>query len=265
MQLPAPIKNRGGRSCGCRKMARKARFGNSMKTLIVAPMQEELEFLIESCSERGVAAVESSAGRLPVVCVPDLGILLARGGVGKAQFAVQTQHLLDSCNDLDLVICAGAAGALADNLVVGDVVVATTTIEHDYGNKFTIRPFPRFDGSQSAIGGLRGVWPSSGPFQVHFGPVASGDEDIVDNERRTTLQRSTGALAVAWEGAGGARACAFSSIPFVEVRGITDTANHDAPSDFRTNLAVAMKHVAALILAWKVQEIQGPHLYKKRD
>jgi nucleoside phosphorylase len=30
-----------------------------------------------------------------------------------------------------LVVCAGSAGALLDALAVGDVVVATATIEHD--------------------------------------------------------------------------------------------------------------------------------------
>jgi adenosylhomocysteine nucleosidase len=218
-------------------------------------MQQELDFLVQACAKRGIPAIESSAGRLPIVQFPDLDMILARGGVGKAQFAVQTQHLLDSCVNLQLVICAGAAGALADDLFVGDVVVATSTIEHDYGNKFTSRPFPRFEGSESAIDVLRGVSPSSGSFQVHFGPIASGDEDIVDKERRAIVRHSTGALAVAWEGAGGARACAFSNVPFVEIRGVTDTADDDAPADFRTNLELAMTNVAALIIAWRIEGV----------
>jgi len=56
----------------------------------------------------------------------------------------------------------------------------------------------------------------------------------------------TGALAVAWEGAGGARACHFSGIPFLEIRGITDSADSDAASDFGANLEGAMRNVAAL-------------------
>ena len=80
--------------------------------------------------------------------------------------------------------------------------------------------------------------------------VASGDEDVVDDERRRTLHQSTGALVVAWEGAGGARACAFSNVPLVEIRGVTDTANQNAPSDFETNLEVAMNNIATLITSW---------------
>src|SRR6266478_4000180 len=49
-----------------------------------------------------------------------------------------------------LVICAGAAGALVNGLSIGDVVVATETVEHDIRNKFGLPLLPRF-GSAKAI------------------------------------------------------------------------------------------------------------------
>ncbi|MBI3764138.1 MAG: 5'-methylthioadenosine/S-adenosylhomocysteine nucleosidase [Chloroflexi bacterium] len=220
-----------------------------MKTLVITPLQEELDFFLQSCARRGYRAENSMAGRLPVARISDLGITLARGGTGKVQFAVQTQHLLDHCPDCELVICAGAGGALADNLAISDVVVATATVEHDFNNKFNASPHPRFDGDQTVIAGLRRVSPP-GAFKVHFGAVASGDEDVVEFGRRKALHQATGALAVAWEGAGGARACAFSGVPFVEIRGVTDAADRNAPSDFEANLEVAMSNVATLITSW---------------
>ena len=87
-------------------------------------------------------------------------------------------------------------------------------------------------------------------FRVHFGAVASGDEDITGAERSRALYESTGALVVAWEGAGGARACAFSGVPFVEVRAVTDTADHHASPDYDANLEVAMNNLAAFITSW---------------
>ena len=71
------------------------------------------------------------------------------------------------------------------------------------------------------------------------------------------MRRETDALAAAWEGAGGARACKFSGIPFVEVRGITDTADQHAFSDFESHLETAMGNIAELITGWRIQEIQG--------
>ncbi len=64
------------------------------------------------------------------------------------------------------------------------------------------------------------------------------------------VPRRTGALAMAWEGAGGARACQFSAMPFVEIRGVTDGANSRAAGDFRAHLATAMRNVATLIVTW---------------
>ncbi len=213
-------------------------------------MKEELDLLLHSCTTTGLPAESAMIGKLPVVQLTDLGIVLAQGGLGKVQFAVQTQHLLDTCSDWDLVVCAGAAGALADNVSVGDVVVATITIEHDYNNKFSERALPTFDGARAAIADLKSVSRSANGFSVHFGPIASGDEDVVETDRKRVLHESTGALAVAWEGAGGAKACAFNSIPFVEVRGVTDTADHNAASDFEQNLEVAMSNLATLIISW---------------
>jgi adenosylhomocysteine nucleosidase len=55
---------------------------------------------------------------------------------------------------------------------------------------------------------------------------------------------------VAWEGAGGARACQFSGLPFVEIRGVTDSANSTASADFARNLHHALCNVAAVITLW---------------
>src|SRR5258707_15300897 len=90
-----------------------------MNILIVTPLQKELEFFLEACLRRGWPAEHTALGRLPIVRLPDLGMTLARGGAGKAQFAVHTQHLLDQRADWELVICAGAAGAPARGGGVG--------------------------------------------------------------------------------------------------------------------------------------------------
>ena len=221
-----------------------------MKILIVTPMQEEFDFFLHHCREQQSRSKEIEIGRIQAVHFPELDVTLARGGLGKVQFAVRTQHLLDMRTDWETVICAGAAGGLVDTISVGDVVVATSTVEHDYYNKFGKRHLPEYDGAQNVMNALKHVPLPSAAFTVHFGPIASGDEDIVMDERRRELHQSTEALAVAWEGIGGAKACAFSEMPFVEIRGITDDANHHASSDFKKNLERAMRNVAALIVYW---------------
>ena len=221
-----------------------------MKTLLVTPIQKEFDLFVQGCAELGFEADASTIGRLPVRQLPDLNITAACGGLGKVQFAIQTQHLLDARPDWDLVICAGAAGALVDELFPGDIVVATETVEHDIRNKFGKPLLPRYASAANALADLRNGLITPFAFNVRFGPIASGDEDVVDVERRREIHLQTGALAVAWEGAGGARACHFSGVPFIEIRGITDRADMQAPSDFEANLARAMRHIVELLSEW---------------
>jgi adenosylhomocysteine nucleosidase len=217
-----------------------------MPILAVLPIPEEVDCFLQACAEKEVEARACLLGKLPVRHSPQLGLTVACGGLGKTEFAVRTQHLIDAGPAWDLVICAGAAGALVGELAAGDVVVATETVEHDIRNRFGKPHLPRFRCAE-----MKGVAPPSGAaFRVHRGPIASGDEDVVDVGRRAEVQRLTGALAVAWEGAGGARACRFSGIPFVEVRGVTDNADSSAASDFEANLRTAMRNVAVLVVSW---------------
>tara|TARA_B100000315_G_C14028517_1_gene342128 strand:+ start:70 stop:378 length:309 start_codon:yes stop_codon:yes gene_type:complete len=84
-------------------------------------------------------------------------------------------------------------------------------------------------------------------FQVQFGLVASGDEAVIDSNRAAQIRAATGAFAVAFEGAGGARACEFSNVPFLEVRGISDLADEAAPEQFLENIPIAMGSVASVL------------------
>jgi adenosylhomocysteine nucleosidase len=232
-----------------------------MQILLIAPLQAEFDHLVQSLHQRGFASHEQAAGRLTAAAFPALDLLVARGGHGKTQFGIQTQHLLDCCDPhIAGVICVGAAGALAEGLAVGDVVVATNTVEHDYNLKFVQRPLPRFPGHDAMLTQIQTLFRSPGAlsFRVHFGTIASGDEDVIAHERAAELRRLTDALAVAWEGAGGARASPFSRVPFVEMRGLTDTANHDAPADFDVNLGVAMENIATCVGQWRTNAPPSP-------
>lgn len=218
-------------------------------TLIVTPLREEYSELHESLSALGLSSYTERIGKLDTYCFPDIHVTLARGGHGKTQFGIQTQHLLDHKN-FDLVICAGAAGALAPEVAVGDVIVATSTLEHDYNLKFSVRPKPIFDGDANSIQQIMALDLSDADFHVHYGIMAGGDEDVIESTRGAELYKMHNALAVAWEGVGGARASAFSDVAYLEMRGATDTADHEAPVVFDVNLKIVMKNIAFLLDKW---------------
>ena len=180
--------------------------GVSMTILFVAPLEEELAFFTRHLHARGYTSTGIKCGRIAALYVAALDLTVAIGGHGKTQFGVQTQHLLDHAPDMEALVCFGAAGALAGDLAAGDVVVATETVEHDYTLRFVSRPLPRFAGDSALLSALRRLPLRDVGFGVHFGVVASGDEDVIELERAAALRQATEACAVAWEGAGGARA-----------------------------------------------------------
>jgi len=232
--------------------------------LVVAPQADEAEALVSGFVRKGLPSQDVSIGRMKCWFIPVLDVLVAVGGNGKAQFALQTQYLIDLCPEARLVICAGAAGRLSNRLNIGDLVVATATIEHDYKEHFISEPLPCYEADAEILLQFRRVASyHQFPFGVHFGRIASGDEDIVDASRADEVRRTTSALCVAWEGSGGARAARFSTVGFLEIRAITDAADGQAAKSFHQNLSTVLPHIAELLIAWRAQRDQvtsGDHV-----
>lgn len=216
--------------------------------LLITPMSKERALLAHALAVLGYDHHVEPVGRLDTWSYPKLGVRLVVGGHGKTQFAVHTTHLLQHALAVSFVLCGGASGSLADHVGVGDLVAATETVEHDYTERFAIEPLPRFPGDPHVLTHLNQL--SLDTCRLHHGIVASGDEDVVDSVRAREIAAKTGALCVAWEGAGAARACRFAGVPFVEVRAVTDAADKSAAVDFERNLAVAMGSLARLLHQW---------------
>ena len=160
-------------------------------------------------------------------------VILSQGGLGKVQFAVTTQHLLGQSGRPQPGCLCGSSGfanqvcargrrnsryshrraRLQPKLALGETATQSSMVRLDI---------------VAALG--RGA--HSGAGQSSFRGTALAGLPVATRVlwtrfRARQLHASTDALAVAWEGAGGARAAAFSQVPYVEVRGISDMADHD--------------------------------------
>jgi adenosylhomocysteine nucleosidase len=219
--------------------------------LVAAPQVDEAQPLVDAFRHRGHLSRALQVGAMVCFAIPSLDMVVAIGGHGKTQFAVQAQYLIDRRPDTRVFLCVGAAGSLTDSLKLGDVVVGTHSVEHDYKLRFVSRPSPCHYADATLLQEFREtVRTNTFRFGVHFGPIASGDEDIVDIVRAQELRAATDALCVAWEGSGAARAAGFNGLSFLEVRCITDGADSDAAVSFHENLVQVMPNVAELIIRW---------------
>jgi adenosylhomocysteine nucleosidase len=219
------------------------------RILMLCPLAAEWSLLVGRF-EQSHPVVPVYDLKIDAAYIRDWRALVAPGGHGKTQFAVQAQYLIGRFPSVELVVCAGAAGSLAPELAVGDVVVGTETVEHDYHLLFATRPLPRFAGHARSIAGLRRSARGVNDFRVVFDVIASGDEDVVTPARAQAIRDQTGAACVAWEGSGAARAARFNGIGSLEIRAVTDAADKEAPQKFDRNLPIAMANLASLLQLW---------------
>jgi nucleoside phosphorylase len=195
-------------------------------------------------------------------------IALAVTGEGSQVAAVLVERAQAAFRP-DAVFVVGVAGALHDDIALGDVVVATRVYDHhggtEEGEDFRARPrvwtAPHHLeqlARQLAMAGwapppLPGT-PTRPRVQVHFKPVAAGD--ILLNSRTSSLAQRirrhySDAVAIEMESAGAAHAAHLNeSVPLLTIRGISDRADgRKVAADAAGWQVTAARHAAAFAVA----------------
>lgn len=204
---------------------------------IIGAMPVEVDKLIEAMEETSretVSMVQFHQGVLAGVPV-----VVACCGAGKVCSAVCAQTMILKYAPR-LIINLGVAGGIGPQVKIGDLVVATAVLQHDFDtsdlgeekfllpllNKTSLEADERVSGL--LVECAREVYPGG----VHRGVVATGDQFIGSPERLRLISRETGALACEMEGGSIGHACALAGVPFAVVRAISDNADAHAVIDF---------------------------------
>jgi len=222
-----------------------------MKLGIIGAMDVEVATLkekMENKTERTVAGAVYCEGlleKLPAVVV--------QCGVGKVNAALCVQALCD-CFGVTHIVNTGVAGSLDAKLDIGDLVISSEAMYHDF-DCHTLNPnYP--------VGQVPGmsVWAFPAdptltalafsaadalcPGHAHTGMVASGDQFVCNKEHKQTIIKNTGALCTEMEGAAIAHGAWRNGVPFVVIRAISDKADDSAEMDYPTFEAIAAKRCA---------------------
>jgi adenosylhomocysteine nucleosidase len=204
----------------------------------------------------------------------DVVAVLSR--IGKVAAATTATVLLERFK-VGALVFTGAAGGLASDAQVGDVVVASGFVQHDMDASplFPKHEVPlygrsRFDTdaplSQALVAAASKVL--SDPAQhlgaqaiadfhllsprVHQGLIVSGDRFVSTTAESQALQCSLpDALAVEMEGAAVAQVCLDYGVPFAAVRTVSDRADDEAHIDFNRFIRdVASRYSLAILSQW---------------
>jgi adenosylhomocysteine nucleosidase len=251
-------------------------------TAIISALPQEQAGLLQALHDNGSAVASQLAGRTfwqgQLQGVP---VALALSGMGKVA-AATTATVLAERFGVQRMLFTGVAGGLGANVQVGDVVVASSYLQHD----MDARPLalrwhvPGYHSliwscdpvltqhlqraAQSALDQHQAGFAltqqhrirSSRPSQTHTGLVASGDQFVASAVVSTQLRADLAAaghdvLAVEMEGAAVAQVCHDYGIAFAAVRTISDRADDDAHGDFVQFVhTVASPLATAMVMLW---------------
>jgi len=185
-------------------------------------------------------------------------IALAQCGIGKVNAAICTQMLVDRYEPSKLIF-SGVAGGLLPNMRVGDQIIASHLIQFDvdltaFGRRHgelpntdrMIQSDPTL--TQHAADAFDEAFADdeNGP-NLLIGTVISGDRFVKDPKTLRWLQREFAALATEMEGAAVGYTCQINKLPFVIIRGLTDTADNDAADHFSENLETVCQYSYRLL------------------
>ncbi len=167
-------------------------------------------------------------------------IVLAQSGVGKVNAALNTQYIIDTYKP-NIIINTGVAGGIADGLDVGDIVIGTYLVQHDFD--VTVLGYAKgymctgknpdkptvFYSDKTLISEFEAA--AKGSLNVHKGVIASGDTFVSDKNKKQDIKNTFNASVVEMEGAAIAQTATVNCIPFLIVRAISDLADDTAAQD----------------------------------
>lgn len=220
---------------------------------IIGAMDEEIEILKDKIDI--IQITEKAGMKFYEGKVNDKEIVLVRCGIGKVNAAICTQVLITYFN-VEGVINTGVAGAIYDELEIGDIVVSQDVIQHDvdataFGYK--IGEIPRLDeyifkADTRLIEITEKVSENKiADHKVYKGRILSGDVFIASPEAKERLWNLFKGYCVEMEGAAIGHTCYLNNIPFVILRAISDKADGSAHVNFTEFVHEAAKKSAEIV------------------
>lgn len=223
-------------------------------TGVIGAMEQEVASLRQALSIQKTvkrAGMEFVAGTLG-----EEDAVVVQCGVGKVNAGICVQVLADEFH-VTRVVNTGAAGALDSRLRIGDLVISTDAVQHDF--------------DITTLGFQKGEIPYTGLFSfpadaalrrkareaadalkdvsVIEGRICSGDAFIASHAQKEAIISAFGGACCEMEGAAIAQACYLNRIPYVIIRSISDSADEHGGMSFAEFSKLAAERGAALVRA----------------
>lgn len=189
---------------------------------MIAAMQEEMHAIVSHLSDpktldhTGFTAVSG--------VVEDKTVCVILSGVGKINAAITTTYFLMTY-DVKHVINVGSAGGLLESQHVGDVVVSTKVLSHDFdiGPTTSIDMRFQYHADKALIQNVNEVLDMQN--KTHYiGLIVSGDQFVTNDSYAYHRIKDlySEAICVEMEATAVGATCSRFNVPFVVIRALSD-------------------------------------------
>ncbi len=222
---------------------------------VIGAMEEEVASLIhqmEEVEKKTIAGMTFYHGNLW-----NQDAVVVRSGIGKVNMAVCTQILVDEYA-VNMVINTGVAGGLYKDINVGDIVISSDALHHDFDvsglgyqrGVIPQMPVSVFQADTELVEMAKEACEIVNPeIQCFVGRVVTGDQFISDNAKKKELVEVFNGYCAEMEGAAMAQVAVLNNLPFVIIRAISDKADDSAPVAYDTFEEQAIVHTVKLLAA----------------
>lgn len=249
---------------GCAASGQSSSAGSQASSQSAATASGEIIGII-GAMDAEVDSLKSAAGAKSAVTIAGMEffvgaldakpVVIVKCGMGKVNAGI-CAHTLINYFGCAKIINTGVAGSLDDRLNIGDIVVSTDAVQHDFDVTaigfakgeipYTgLYAFPADDGLRaSAVKAAQEAGPSISVFE---GRVCSGDQFINTKEQRDAIISNFGGLCCEMEGAAIAQTCYLNDVPFVVIRCISDKPSETEADDYHTIEPHAARLCASIV------------------
>lgn len=181
-------------------------------------------------------------------------IILTKSGISKTNAARTTQILIDYYKP-EAIFNIGVAGGIAKKLEVGDIIISTSLVQHDFD-------ITAFDHPKGYIPNIGNTIPidnnllnttknilNTNNVAYKEGVIASGDIFCTKESMATKINTQFNALCVEMEGASIAQTAYLSKTPCLVIRSISDCPDNHNKVTYEEFLETSSKKVAQIMYA----------------
>ena len=226
-------------------------FLNKRETVaIIGAMDVEIEEILSNLSNaKGKQYLDFK------IITGNLGkyrIVLSKSGVGKVNSATTTQFIIDKYRPAYIIII-GIAGGTSPNLKVGDTVIGSEMIQHDFDITAFGKPKGYID---------NGIEPNKPTIYysdktlvdkflknnfLKLVTIATGDIFVTDTKMKNDIRKEFNADVIDMESAAIAQTAKRNNIPVLVLRTISDGVN-DATNEYKQNKQNIAKIPALMVV-----------------